>query len=108
MAKKKRPYRKVDSSLFEDEANLFGVYIIASGGTIRSVAKHYKVSKSTVHMRLTKILPKCNKELYNQVHKHLKENKKVGTMRGGLKTKELYKGLKRKQIHNLSNRRNKS
>ena len=42
-------------------------YILDTKETVRSAAKVFKVSKSTVHKDLTERLQKINKKLYKQV-----------------------------------------
>lgn len=67
------------------------VYIIETGATVRAAAKHFGISKSTVHKDLSQRLPQCNKLLYKQVRQILEENKAQRHIRGGLATQKKYK-----------------
>ena len=67
------------------------VYIIETGATVRSAAKHFGISKSTVHKDLSQRLPQCNKLLFQQVRRILDENKAQRHIRGGLATQLKYK-----------------
>ena len=66
------------------------VYMIETGATVRSTAKKFGISKSTVHKDLQNRLPKCNKPLYVQVRKVLETNKQERHIRGGLATKRKF------------------
>ena len=66
------------------------VYMIETGGTVRSAAKKFGISKSTVHKDLSQRLPEYNKSLYLQVRKLLDNNKRERHIRGGIATKNKY------------------
>lgn len=66
------------------------VYIIETGATVRAAAKHFGISKSTVHKDLSQRLPQYNKRLYTQVRKVLDINKAQRHIRGGLATRNKY------------------
>lgn len=66
------------------------VYMIETGATVRSTAKKFGISKSTVHKDLQNRLPRCNKLLYNQVREVLEKNKQERHIRGGLATRQKY------------------
>ena len=66
------------------------VYIIETGATVRNAAKHFGISKSTVHKDLCQRLPQYNRTLYQQVRCILEENKAQRHIRGGLATKKKY------------------
>ena len=70
-------------------------YIIENKSTVRAAAKHFNISKSTIHKDLTERLRKLKPELWLQVRKVLDLNKQERHIRGGLATKEKYK-LKQK------------
>ncbi len=74
----------------EDRACELAVYIIQTGATVRSAAKHFGVSKSTVHKDLSQRLPRYNRALYIQVRQVLDLNKAQRHIRGGLATKQKY------------------
>ncbi len=76
---------------YEDRAVMLGRYIADSNATVRSAAKKFGVSKSTVHSDVTKRLRKINPELFNEVRKVLDVNKEERHIRGGLATREKYK-----------------
>ena len=76
----------------EQRACQLAVYIIETGATVRAAAKHFDISKSTVHKDLQQRLPQCNKALYEQVRKVLDRNKLARHIRGGLATRQKYKG----------------
>ena len=66
------------------------VYIIETGATVRTAAKHFGISKSTVHKDLSQRLVQYNKGLYTQVRRVLDNNKAERHIRGGLATKNKY------------------
>jgi putative DeoR family transcriptional regulator (stage III sporulation protein D) len=76
----------------EQRACELAVYIIENGATVRSAASHFGISKSTVHKDLQFRLPNCNKSLYLQVRQVLDKNKQERHIRGGLATRNKYKG----------------
>lgn len=65
-------------------------YIIKTNSTVRSTAKYFGVSKSTVHNDITEKLGKLNHDLYNKVQLVLEKNKSERHIRGGEATKEKY------------------
>ena len=66
------------------------VYIIETGATVRTAARHFGISKSTVHKDLSQRLPQCNQQLYRRVRQVLDENKAQRHIRGGMATKRKY------------------
>lgn len=66
------------------------VYMIETGATVRSTARKFGISKSTVHKDLQNRLPRCNRALYRQVREVLDTNKKERHIRGGMATKRKY------------------
>ena len=76
----------------EARAQPLAVYLIESRTTIRAAAKHFGISKSTVHKDLSERLETCNRSLYIQVQAILAENKAERHIRGGLATRRKYKG----------------
>ena len=76
----------------EARAQQLAVYLIESRTTIRAAAKHFGISKSTVHKYLSELLETCNRSLYIQVQAILAENKAERHIRGGLATRRKYKG----------------
>lgn len=76
----------------ETRAQELAVYIIEHRTTIREAAKHFGVSKSTVHKDLSERLAQCNRSLYVQVKEILDRNKAERHIRGGIATRKKYKG----------------
>ena len=74
----------------DERACELAVYIIETGATVRAAAKHFGISKSTVHKDLQNRLPHCNKVLYQQVREVLEKNKKERHIRGGMATKRKF------------------
>ena len=65
-------------------------YIIENKATVRSAAKKFGVSKSTVHKDISERLPKLNKILWKDAKVVLEENKAERHIRGGMATKHKY------------------
>ena len=78
----------------EKRACELAVYMIETGATVRTAAKHFGISKSTVHKDLTQRLYQCNRRLYEQVRMILETNKAQRHIRGGMATREKYLGRK--------------
>lgn len=68
----------------------FAIYIIDNNCTIRTCAKEFNISKSTVHNDLSHKLKGINKFLYIQVYRILNKNLQERSARGGLATKLKY------------------
>lgn len=68
-----------------------GCYFVETQNTVRTIAKEFGVSKSTVHKDLTERLPEINPELANQVKEILEYHKSIRHIRGGEATKIKYK-----------------
>ena len=76
----------------EQRACALAVYMIETGATVRAAAKHFGISKSTVHKDLQQRLSKCNPQLYTAVRQVLDMNKQERHIRGGMATRRKYKG----------------
>lgn len=76
----------------EQRACDLAVFIIENRATVRTAAKQFGISKSTVHKDLTERLPRLNPSLYRQVRQLLDINKAERHIRGGLATRRKYKG----------------
>ena len=74
----------------EERACDLALYIIENQGTVRSAAKKFGISKSTVHKDLSQRLPAFNRPLYLQVKDVLEQNKAERHIRGGMATKRKY------------------
>ena len=80
------------SDTIEERACELAVYMIETGATVRAAARHFGISKSTVHKDLSQRLPRCNKSLYEQVRQVLDINKQQRHIRGGMATRRKYRG----------------
>ena len=76
----------------EQRACDLAVFIIENKATVRTAAKHFGISKSTVHKDLTERLPQLKPSLFRQVRELLDINKAERHIRGGLATRRKYKG----------------
>ncbi|MBD9225196.1 MAG: stage III sporulation protein D [Clostridiales bacterium] len=76
----------------ENRAKDLALYVIENKATVRAAAKHFGLSKSTVHKDLSERLPLCDRTLYTQAKAILDENKSQRHIRGGLATRRKYKG----------------
>ena len=76
----------------EKRACELAVYMIETGATVRSAARHFGISKSTVHKDLSHRLKLYNYSLYVQVRQVLDVNKQERHIRGGMATRRKYKG----------------
>ena len=77
----------------EERAIQLAQYMIEKGATVRSTAKEFHISKSTVHKDVSERLPKLNPALYAGVKTVLEQNKAERHMRGGLATRRKYQDL---------------
>ena len=68
-------------------------YMIENTATVRSAAKKFGISKSTVHKDVTQTLKLINKSMYYEVKKVLEKNKQERHLRGGAATKQKYHKL---------------
>jgi len=68
-----------------------GRCLVETKQTVRTIAKEFGVSKSTVHKDLTERLPEINPELAEQVKDILEFHKSIRHLRGGEATKIKYK-----------------
>ena len=74
----------------EERALELANYILDKKATVRTAAKNFGVSKSTVHKDVTERLSQINPILAEMVRIILEENKAERHIRGGLATKEKY------------------
>ena len=75
----------------EQRAVELAEYIIENSATVRSAAKKFHISKSTVHKDVSYRLKTINPTLAKKVHVILDENKAERHIRGGLATREKYR-----------------
>lgn len=76
--------------IVEQRAIELAEYIIENKATVRSAAKKFGISKSTVHIDVSQRLKKLNPSLYNEVRKILDTNKAERHIRGGMATKQKF------------------
>ena len=69
-------------------------YTIDHNSTVRSTAKKFGISKSTVHTDVTVRLRKVDPDLYYMVRRVLDINKEERHIRGGIATREKYLSMK--------------
>lgn len=65
-----------------------GRHIAQTHCTVRDAAGKFGIGKSTVHKDVTEVLPRLDRELYEQVRKILDYNLSVRHLRGGEATKK--------------------
>jgi len=83
-----------------------GQYIVETRETVRTIAKQFGVSKSTVHKDLTERLPQLDPTLAKEVNEILQYHKSIRHIRGGEATRKKYllkNKLKKSQVVNSAN-----
>lgn len=83
-------------SKYDERTVTLAEYISDTGKTVRDTAKHFGLSKSTVHKDMTSRLPEIDIGLYEKVRIILDKNKAERHLRGGFATREKYKHLNAK------------
>ncbi len=78
--------------IVEDRAVELGEYIVENKATVRSAARKFGVSKSTVHKDVAERLKNVNPQLYREVRGILEYNKAQRHIRGGMATRRKYRG----------------
>ncbi len=71
------------------------VYMLETGATVRAAAKHFGVSKSTVHKDVSERLRRIDPALYGRVREVLDINKAERHIRGGIATREKYRAIQK-------------
>lgn len=84
----------------EERAVELAEYIIDKKATVRTAAKVFGISKSTVHKDITERLIKIDPILANKIRVVLEENKAERHIRGGQATKEKYQQMSKKKDEN--------
>lgn len=74
----------------KDRTIKIGHYIVETRETVRTIAKQFGVSKSTVHKDLTERLPRVNPALAEEVKEILQYHKSIRHIRGGEATRRKY------------------
>ena len=67
---------------------VLGEYLVENGGTVRSAARAFGISKSTVHKDVTETLRHVNPALWEAVAEVLAQNKNERHLRGGEATRQ--------------------
>ena len=80
-----------------ERAEELAQYVIETGATVRACAKHFGISKSTVHKDISIKLKYINNRLYTEVKRILEINKAERHIRGGEATRNKYKNRKLKR-----------
>ena len=75
---------------------ILGEYIIAHRATVRSTAKKFGISKSTVHKDVTETLKSISPSMHASVREILEINKQERHIRGGEATKKKYQSATQK------------
>ena len=74
-----------------------GRYIVDNGATVRSAAKVFGISKSTVHQDVTSRLEKVDPVLSKNVMDVMEKHKQERHIKGGLATKKKYSELRKQK-----------
>ena len=73
-------------------------FLIENKSTVRATAKHFGISKSTVHKDLTEKLPHISASLSDEARAVMAQNKAERHLRGGQATRIKYRALRRSGI----------
>lgn len=90
--------KKARAAISEERCVILGNYIVENNATVRATAKHFGISKSTVHQDITTKLAEINGKLHDEVKEVLERNKQERHIRGGEATKQKYAELSRKKM----------
>lgn len=90
--------KKARAAISEERCVILGNYIVENNATVRATAKHFGISKSTVHQDITTKLAEINSKLHDEVKEVLERNKQERHIRGGEATKQKYAELSRKKM----------
>ena len=74
----------------KERCEILATYLIENKSTVRAVAAHFGISKSTVHKDVSCNLKHVNKHLYYRAQEILQINKQERHIRGGEATKKKY------------------
>ena len=74
----------------EERCVILAEYLVHHRATVRSVAAHFGISKSTVHKDITQILKCVDWDLYQRAKAILEINKQERHLRGGEATRKKY------------------
>ena len=76
-----------------ERAITIGRYMVKHRSTVRSAAKKFGISKSTVHKDISERLGRINPQLAAEAKKLLDTNKAERHIRGGIATKSKYMNM---------------
>ena len=79
----------------KERQELLAEYVLETGATVRAAARHFGISKSTVHKDLTGKLRITHPVLFEEVRRILEKNKAERHIRGGEATRRKYLGHSR-------------
>lgn len=82
------------NSFYQNRCVKLGEYIVEHDATVRQTAEVFHISKSTVHIDVTRRLKSISPALAKEVNAVLQHNKAERHIRGGAATKEKYLKLK--------------
>ncbi len=82
----------------ENRTLTLGEYIVENKSTVRTAAKKFGISKSTVHKDVSERLREIDRGLFEEVRAILDENKEVRHIRGGLATRKKYSEKRKNSI----------
>lgn len=78
----------------EERCVILAKYLIDNRATVRTVAREFGISKSTVHKDVTQVLKDVDSSLYERVKEILEINKMERHIRGGEATRVKYINMK--------------
>lgn len=76
----------------KERQEVLAEYVLETGATVRAAARHFGISKSTVHKDLTGKLRITHPVLFEEVRRILEKNKAERHLRGGEATRRKYLG----------------
>lgn len=77
---------------------VLGEYLLEHAATVRSAARVFGISKSTVHKDVTERLRHVNNALWMQVQELLNKNKQERHLRGGEATRKKYTACRQNAV----------
>jgi putative DeoR family transcriptional regulator (stage III sporulation protein D) len=83
----------INAPINRERCIILGKYLVSEKTTVRGVASHFGISKSTVHKDITQTLKKENYGLYLEVKEILDLNKQERHLRGGEATRQKYRSI---------------
>lgn len=97
MRKHQQHSRYTDEHGMKERAVRLGEYIAEHGATVRSTARVFGISKSTVHKDISARLPAVQPALYEEVKAIIEKNKQERHIRGGMATKRKYAAQRQRE-----------